>query len=137
MPRRGTPTEVPGVTRDGTTWIVRALWKGPTGRRWEKQKRIEGASDKPTHRELVMLEDEIEKLRAELKAEAEAEAKGLPSLDETVGGFAPRWFEYTAKTGKTRKHVVEKRLYQLDELACRTSARNSCASCAARTSPSG
>jgi integrase len=113
MPRRGTPTEIPGITRDGTKWILRAVMKGSNGRRLERQKMIEGAHEKPKRAEMRQLEDELEKLREELRQEANAEANGM-SLKETVGDFAPRWLEHTATTGKTRKHVVEKRLRHLE-----------------------
>ncbi len=113
MPRRGTPTEIPGITRDGTKWILRAVVKGPNGRRYEKQKQMEGAHENTKRAEVRLLEDELEKLREELRQEAKAEAKGT-STRETVGAFAPQWLEHTATTGKTRKHVVEKRLHHLE-----------------------
>lgn len=113
MPRRGTPTEIPGISRDGTKWILRAMVTAPNGRRYEKQKQIDGAHDKAKRAEMRQLEDELEKLKEELRQQAKAEANGT-SLKETVGDFAPRWLEHTATTGKTRKHVVEKRLHHLE-----------------------
>ena len=86
--------------------------KGGNGKRYEKQRQIEGAHDKPKRAEMRQLEDELEKMRQELEREANAEASGT-SLQETVGVFAPHWLEHTAMTGKTRKHVVEKRLHHL------------------------
>ena len=109
MPKRGTPTEIPGLSRDGTKWHLRVLVKGPDGRRYERQKVIDGATGKPTRRELVALEDELERMRAELKRDAEGQVSGAPTHEETVGDFAPRWIEHTAATGKARRHVVEKR----------------------------
>lgn len=113
MPKRGTPTEIPGLSRDGSRWILRAVVKSRNGRRCERQKVIDGAPDKPTRKELRVLEDELERLRDELRQEAEADASGAPAPRETLGDFAPRWLEHTAATGKTRKHVVEKRLQHL------------------------
>ena len=105
MSRRGTTTDIPGVARDGTRWILRVLMKDSAGRRCERQKMIEGATDNPTPRELVMLEDEVAKLREELTAEV----NGAPSRKETVAEFAPLWLDHSAATGKTRKHVVDQR----------------------------
>ena len=49
--------------------------KGPQGRRYEKQKQIEGAHESPMKRaEVRQLEDEIEKLREELRQDAKAVA---------------------------------------------------------------
>ena len=87
--------------------------EGPERRRDAKQKQMEGAHENTKHTEVRLLEDELEKLREELRQEAKAEAKGT-STRETVGAFAPQWLEHTATTGKSRKHVVEKRLHHLE-----------------------
>jgi integrase len=113
MPRRGTPTEIPGLSRDGTKWILRARYVAKSGRRWEREKRMDGAREKPTRAELRALEDEIERMKQELQADADDEANGR-SKKQTLGDFAPRWLEHSATTGKARKHVVGKRLHELE-----------------------
>ena len=75
---------------------------------------LEGAHEAPTKKEVRFLEDELEALKEELRRTVALGPAQSDDEKEILSAFAPRWIEHTAMTGKTRQHVVAKRLYHLE-----------------------
>lgn len=109
--KRGQQTNVPGLSRDGAAWVLRATARTSTGVKKEKTKRVETA----TQGEALLA---LEELRRELKSEIEREGQPRlqPPQEETVSGFAQRWLQSLAvkRRGKIKKVSIDTRLQFLD-----------------------
>ncbi len=88
---KGNTTNVPGLSRDGTAWILRVRAKNGS-LTVEKTKRIEGTQA------LALVE--LDRLRAEAREEVGRRQRG--ETKETLGVYAPRWIDSLRARGKTR-----------------------------------
>ena len=102
---RGTPTGIPGVTRDGDTYIVRLSTRVGHQRK-EVQKRFQNISKTELRRR-------VSELQTQLDEDAERARLGLKKK-ETLSDFAKRWLVDLAKTGRGRKPTISKHLGHLE-----------------------
>lgn len=102
---KGTATNVPGLSRDGDTWILRARATGISGMKIDKTKRLKGVL---SFGQAVMA---LERLREAANAEAAGSSTRASSASKTVGDWAPLWLEALAvkRQGKIKPVSLETR----------------------------
>src|SRR5687768_9033670 len=104
--RSGTPTNVPGLFRDGEAWIVRATATTKSGLKRERRKRLEG-----TQGEAMLI---LENMRDELRNETQNE-DAAPKA-EILTAYARQWLVSLAikRRGKIKPVSIETRTKALE-----------------------
>jgi integrase len=105
--KRGKPTKVPGVYRDGSDWIVRATVRSGVKTK-ERERRLQGTKD-DAQRALVDLKAEM---KAELAAEKEAKAKPRPPEEKTDGEFVADWLHAKRTMNARMKEAAVENIVQ-------------------------
>lgn len=103
----GTPTEIPGLYRDGESWRIRVILKKP-GLTTERRKKIEGTKTDAL--------EALAALRREVEEEVARKQRGESTATTTVGAYAPQWLKSlaTRRKGKVKPIFFETRIRHLE-----------------------